>query len=130
MATVAELIDRGIKLYMGGRSREAREAFQLALDLDPSNAKARAYLAHIREAAPSVTPAPAPLPAAPLPPPATASPEGASPLGGYDPVAHVAGVLPVHRSGAAAPAGGLAEGHVAPGAEDAGDEYAPSPWDD
>jgi tetratricopeptide (TPR) repeat protein len=132
VATVAELIDRGIKLYMGGRSREAREAFQLALDLDPSNAKARAYLAHIREAAPSIAPAPVPLkpaPAVPLPPPAATSSEGASPLAGYDPVAHVAGVLPVHLSGAAAPAGARAAG-AAPGAEDAGDEYAPSPWDD
>jgi tetratricopeptide (TPR) repeat protein len=131
VATVAELIDRGIKLYMGGRSREAREAFQLALDLDPSNAKARAYLAHIREAAPAITSAPLPpSPAVPLPPPAAASSEGASPLAGYDPVAHVAGVLPVHLSGGAAPAGARAEGQVAPAAEDAGDEYAPSPWDD
>ena len=41
MAGVAELIDRGIKLYMAGRIREAREAFQLALDLEPGDVVTR-----------------------------------------------------------------------------------------
>ncbi|HEY6004702.1 MAG TPA: tetratricopeptide repeat protein, partial [Anaeromyxobacter sp.] len=50
MPSVPELLDRGMKLYSAGRVREAREAFQLALDLDPHNAKARSYLVHIREA--------------------------------------------------------------------------------
>lgn len=130
VATVAELIDRGIKLYMGGRPREAREAFQLALDLDPSNAKARAYLAHIREAAPTLTPAPVPLPS-----PRGAATSAPSVAEGYDPIAHVAGVLPVHLSGGPAPAGARAEGRAGSGAApDDGrgdaDEYAPSPWDD
>ncbi len=58
MAGNADLIDRGIKLYMAGRIREAREAFQLAVDLDPSSEKARSYLLHIREAMPAVTPFP------------------------------------------------------------------------
>ncbi len=49
MAGVGDLIDRGIKLYMGGRLDEAREVFQLAVDLAPGNAKARSYLALIRE---------------------------------------------------------------------------------
>jgi len=40
VAGVAELIDRGIKLYMAGRIREAREAFQLAVEADPKNEKA------------------------------------------------------------------------------------------
>ncbi len=53
MTSVPELIDRGIKLYMAGRVREAREAFQLAVDLDPKNEKARSYLLHIREAGPA-----------------------------------------------------------------------------
>jgi tetratricopeptide (TPR) repeat protein len=56
--SVAELIDRGIKLYMAGRIREAREAFQAALELDPENPKARSYLVHIREAVPALTPFP------------------------------------------------------------------------
>jgi tetratricopeptide (TPR) repeat protein len=121
VATVAELIDRGIKLYMGGRSGEAREAFQLALDLDPSNAKARAYLAHIREATPSLAPgsAPARLSVAP------------APEAGYDPVASVAGFLPVHLPGVPAGEGAPGEGRAAARPEDGqGEEYAPSPWDD
>ena len=61
MASVAELIDRGIKLYMSGRLREAREAFELALEQDPKNGKARSYLVHIREATPALTPFPGAL---------------------------------------------------------------------
>jgi len=55
---VGELIDRGIKLYMAGRIPEAREVFQLALDLDPANARARSYLVHLREATPASAPSP------------------------------------------------------------------------
>lgn len=61
VATVADHIDRGIKLYMSGRIREAREAFQAALEIDPDNAKARSYLVHIREAMPALTPFPGAL---------------------------------------------------------------------
>jgi tetratricopeptide (TPR) repeat protein len=59
----AELIDRGIRLYMAGRIREARETFQAALEVDPANAKARSYLAHIRSAGPEREPQPASEPA-------------------------------------------------------------------
>jgi tetratricopeptide (TPR) repeat protein len=80
-----ELIDRGIKLYMAGRIREAREVFQLALDLDPANARARSYLVHIKEATPSLTPSPGGLaavsPEAPRPSLSPAGPGGA-PAGG------------------------------------------------
>jgi tetratricopeptide (TPR) repeat protein len=58
---VGELIERGVALYMAGRLREAREAFQLAVDLDPHDEKARAYLVHIREATPALTPFPGAL---------------------------------------------------------------------
>jgi tetratricopeptide (TPR) repeat protein len=125
VANVPELLDRGMKLYSAGRMREAREAFQLALDLDPHNAKARSYLVHIREAmmrgtplseglsrvSAAVeealhTPEPVPLPAPARPQPAPA---------------------PVQR-GPAPSAGGGAGG--SPADEPRGEEYAPSPWDD
>lgn len=61
MSGLGDLIERGIKLYMAGRIREAREAFQLALDLDPANARARSYLVHIKEATPALTPSPGSL---------------------------------------------------------------------
>ena len=116
MASGAELIDRGIKLYMSGRLREAREAFQLALELEPGNAKARKYLAQIREAAPGGEPedrAPAGRPApaaAESPGKAPAAPGGAPARASKEPAAHDGG---------------------APGAgEPRADDYAPSPWDD
>ncbi len=64
MAQVPELIDRGIKAYMAGRIREAREAFQLAVDLEPRNEKARWYLLHMREEAPAPKPSGAAAPSA------------------------------------------------------------------
>ncbi len=101
MTGVADLIERGFKLYMAGRIREAREAFQLAVDLDPGNAKARSYLVHIREATPALTPLPGALaavrsPGAPAPVPLPAPPRTAS--------------------------AGSVDG--------AGGDFAPSPWDD
>jgi tetratricopeptide (TPR) repeat protein len=127
VASVPELLDRGMKLYSAGRMREAREAFQLALDLDPHNAKARSYLVHIREAMMTSrgtplseglsrvsaaveealhTPEPVPLPAPARPQPAPA---------------------PVQRG--PAPSGGGGAGGP-PAEEPLGQEYAPSPWDD
>lgn len=61
MASVADLLDRGIRAYMAGRIRDAREAFQKVLEAEPANAKARAYLVHIRDATPAVTPFPGSL---------------------------------------------------------------------
>jgi tetratricopeptide (TPR) repeat protein len=110
VAAAAELIDRGIKLYMAGRIREAREAFQRAVDLDPANAKARSYLLHIREAMPALTPfpgLPAVQPAAMQPPASPARPGAAGPVAALAAAAEVAGP-----------------------AEGPGDDYAPSPWDD
>lgn len=61
MPGAAELLDKGIRAYMAGRIREAREAFQKVLEMEPGNAKARAYLVHIRDATPAVTPFPGSL---------------------------------------------------------------------
>jgi tetratricopeptide (TPR) repeat protein len=147
VASVGELIDRGIKLYMAGRVPEAREAFQLALDADPGNPRARAYLVHIREAPPApaviVPPAPAEepvemvalpedehvavaapatparVPAAQPPAPRAASAQGSTPA--------PAPAAPAGR--VALPA--AADGPRAAVAEEPHDEeYAPSPWDD
>jgi len=63
VAGVPDLLDRGIRAYMAGHIREARDAFQKVLEQDPSNAKARNYLLHIREATPTITPSPGSLPA-------------------------------------------------------------------
>jgi tetratricopeptide (TPR) repeat protein len=117
VASAAELIEQGIKLYMAGRVVEAREAFQLALDFEPANARARAYLAHLREVAavpaPAAAPDPAPVAAAP-PPPAAARPAGAGEPRERPPAASAAPPPP---------------GDPAPDDPPA-DEYAPSPWDD
>jgi tetratricopeptide (TPR) repeat protein len=114
VAQPAELVDRGIKLYMAGRIREAREAFQLAVDLDPKNEKARAYLLRIREAMPAVTPLPGVLPpvqpAVMQPPPSAAAPGQARPS----------------PAGVAA----LAAAVELAAQEDPDGEYAASPWDD
>jgi tetratricopeptide (TPR) repeat protein len=149
VASAAELIERGIKLYMAGRVVEAREAFQLALDFEPANARARAYLAHLREvaavsapaaatespppgSAPAVEVAPPPGPApvaeavplpAPEPPPAAARPAGAG-----DPRARPPAAPPPT---AAPPASAAPPRTADPPPEDApADEYAPSPWDE
>ncbi len=115
MTQVPELIDRGIKLYMAGRIREAREAFQLAVDLDPKNEKARSYLLHIREAVPSVTPFPGALhrvqPAAVQPPASGAAAPGPA----RPPAAGVAALAAAVELAAR---------------EDLEGDFAPSPWDD
>jgi tetratricopeptide (TPR) repeat protein len=105
VAQVSDIIDQGIKLYMAGRLHEAREAFQLAVDLDPKNEKARSYLLHIREAVPAVTASPGAR--APAPPPAAAPRSGADVV-----AARIAAALDLEGAG-----------------EGQGD-WAPSPWDD
>ncbi len=61
MPGVAEFIDRGTRAYMAGRLRDARDAFQKALEIEPGNAKAQSFLVHIREAMPALTPFPGAL---------------------------------------------------------------------
>src|SRR5512133_4239315 len=96
---------------MAGRIREAREAFQQAVELDPKNEKARSYLQHIRDAVPAVTPFPGALPpvqpAAMQPPPSSAAPAPKS-------------------SGIAALAAAV---ELAARDDLDGGEFAPSPWD-
>ncbi|WP_242360266.1 tetratricopeptide repeat protein [Anaeromyxobacter sp. SG17] len=58
MATVAELIDQGVKAYLAGRVKDALAAFQAVLVLDPGNAKARGYIVRIHAVTPASTPTP------------------------------------------------------------------------
>ena len=66
MATVAELLDQGVKAYTRGDSAEAERTWLEALELDPQNERVRAYLRQIRGEQPA-RPAPA-APPAPEPP--------------------------------------------------------------
>ncbi len=106
MAKLPELIDQGIKAYTRGLLEEAERCWREALEIDPENERARAYLRQLRErnerlAAESGAPAPAPAPARMMgrmtPRPGTVRPPPAR---------------------AAAPKGIT---HT--------DEFAPSPWD-
>src|SRR5512138_2691819 len=101
---------------MAGRVREAREAFQTAVDLDPRSEKARSYLQLIRDANPAVTPFPGALPpvqpAAMQPPPSAPSaapPRPASSVGEVV-AAKIAAALELEDPGQG--------------------DWAPSPWDD
>jgi tetratricopeptide (TPR) repeat protein len=75
VATLAELIDQGIKAFTRGLKAEAERCWREALELDPGNERARAYLRQLRDAGDppaSAAPAPAasvraaPAPAAPV----------------------------------------------------------------
>ena len=68
MATVAELLDQGVKAYTRGDSAAAERIWLEALDLDPQNERVRAYLRQVRGERPAVAP-PAPVvPPAPFAP--------------------------------------------------------------
>jgi tetratricopeptide (TPR) repeat protein len=68
VSNVAELIDRGIKAYLAGRVKDALQAFQRVLALEPGNAKARGYIVRIHAVTPATTPVPSATPRpAPLP---------------------------------------------------------------
>jgi tetratricopeptide (TPR) repeat protein len=72
MATVAELLDQGVKAYTRGDSVEAERTWLQALELDPQNERVRAYLRQIRgekpaRAAPTAPPPPPEPPFAPSP---------------------------------------------------------------
>jgi tetratricopeptide (TPR) repeat protein len=71
MATVAELLDLGVKAYTRGDSAEAERTWLQALELDPQNERVRAYLRQLRgehPARPAAAAPPAAPPAAPEPP--------------------------------------------------------------
>ncbi len=48
MATVAELLDQGVKAYTRGDAAEAERCWEQALALDPRNERVRAYLRQVR----------------------------------------------------------------------------------
>jgi hypothetical protein len=91
VSSVAELIDRGIKAYLAGRVKDALQAFQRVLELEPGNAKARGYIVRIH----AVTPATTPVPSAttPRPAPLLRTPTPSIPLPGAI-AAHFEGVPP------------------------------------
>lgn len=78
MATVAELLDQGVKAYTRGDSAAAERIWLEALDLDPQNERVRAYLRQVRGERPAAAP---PVPAPPAPPFAP-SPWDAGPTSG------------------------------------------------
>jgi tetratricopeptide (TPR) repeat protein len=126
----ADLIDRGIKLYMAGRIREAREAFQSAVDLDPKNEKARSYLLHIREAMPALTPFPGALPPvqpAVMQPPPGPAPGAPAPAAPRSSVPTPAGIAALAAAVELAARGDFGDGQPQDAAHA---DFAPSPWDD
>ena len=66
MATVAELLDQGVKAYTRGESTEAERFWEQALEMDPKNERVRAYLKQVRGELP---PRPGEPPPAPEPDP-------------------------------------------------------------
>jgi hypothetical protein len=98
VSSVAELIDRGIKAYLAGRVKDALQAFQRVLELEPGNAKARGYIVRIHAVTPATTPVPSatprpapllrtPTPQIPLPGAIAARAEGAPPRASGEPAA-------------------------------------------
>ncbi len=77
MATVAELLDQGVRAYTRGDSAEAERLWLQALDLDPHNERVRAYLRQVRGEKPGAPPAAAP-PAPFAPSPWDAGPEASA----------------------------------------------------
>ncbi len=63
MATVAELLDQGVKAYTRGDSAEAERIWLQAIEIDPQNERVRAYLRQVRGERPG-----SPAGAAPAPP--------------------------------------------------------------
>jgi len=64
VATLAELIDQGIKAFTRGLKAEAERCWREALELDPGNERARAYLRQLKDAG-DPPPVAAPAQAAP-----------------------------------------------------------------
>ncbi len=56
MATVAELLDQGVKAYTRGDSAEAERLWLQALEVDPQNERVRAYLRQVRGERPGQSP--------------------------------------------------------------------------
>ena len=129
MPTVAELLDQGVKAYTRGQGDEAERCWREALDIEPDNERARAYLRQLRgdtAPRPEVRAASAgsfaPKTGRALAP---SAPQRAPPAEGKAPE-------PAPQKPAAArpapPA--AASGGSAPPASGPGPGYAKSPWDD
>ncbi len=136
MASLAELIDHGIKAFTRGLHADAERYWREALELDPGNERVRGYLSQLRpaaeapsQAAPAVadaraaavgSPAPAPKAPAPAPKAPARAPKASAPV-----------PQPVPKVGAPAappaPAGPAAKKAPPPASAQ---EFAPSPWDD
>ncbi len=67
MATVAELLDQGVKAYTRGDSAEAERCWEQALAIDPRNERVRAYLRQVRGELPPRPETPAEASFAPSP---------------------------------------------------------------
>ena len=108
MASLAELIDHGIKAFTRGLHGDAERYWREALEIDPGNERVRGYLRQLKpgppaEAAPAASAGKAAAPARA----AAASPRASAP----------APEAPAAKSTRPAPAAPV-------------QEYAPSPWDD
>jgi len=114
VASLAELIDQGIKAFTRGLHADAERHWREALELDPENERVRGYLKQLRPgqaAAAEAAPPRRAAPRAPAPPPAPAP-------------APARAAAPGPRAAAKAPA--AAPARPAAAAQD----FAPSPWDD
>jgi tetratricopeptide (TPR) repeat protein len=109
VATLAHLIDQGIKAFTQGRRADAERFWREALALDPGNERVRGYLRQLR------------------PDPRSARPAGgAAAAASGKRAARAAGPRPQDAKAGPPAGGGTPEGPAAPAAA----EYAPSPWDD
>ncbi|HET6923386.1 MAG TPA: hypothetical protein VFI16_09580 [Anaeromyxobacteraceae bacterium] len=121
MASLAELIDQGIKAFTRGLHADAERHWREALELDPGNERVRGYLRQLAPgqvaghpaAAPPHRPAPAPVS------PAASASRAAAPV-----------PAPGARAAATAPTAAQAKpvGSAAPATP--AQDFAPSPWDD
>jgi len=118
VATVAELLDQGVKAYTRGQADEAERCWREALEVDPRNERAQAYL---RQLSGEVAQRPE-IRAA------SAGSFGQGPPAERVPVAKAMPPRPSPPAPTAPRAPAPAAGVPSPGGHGSG--YAPSPWDD
>src|SRR3990172_9941083 len=107
MIDVAELVDRGIKAYVAGRTGEALELFQEVLEHDPGNARAFSYTLLIR-GSPGAIPAPSRTRPVPTPAPQGAVFDSQQPRPVQSPTPEAASPARTPEAAAPAPSPGLA----------------------
>jgi tetratricopeptide (TPR) repeat protein len=110
MPTVAELLDQGVKAYTRGDTPEAERSWKQALQIDPGNERARAYLRQVRGEKPARAPAPvapAPWDAGPANAPTVVVEEGAGlDLGAVDETSDIRPLVADQRPPARPPPAG------------------------